>query len=51
MQAGAPIGAGAVLPKGATDAELRFLAGLALCLLSRLLLALRRRGGRPMPGI
>jgi len=51
MQAGAPIGAGAVLPKGATDAELRFLVGLALCLLSLLLLALRRRGGRPMPGI
>ena len=49
-QAGAPIATGAVLPKGATDAELRFLAGLALCLLSLVLLALRRRGGRPMAG-
>jgi Ca-activated chloride channel family protein len=44
--AGAPVQAGVVLPKTATDAELRLLAGLALCLTSLLLFALRRRAAR-----
>ncbi len=44
IQAAAP--AGVALPKTATDAELRLLAGLALCLTSLLILALRRRAAR-----
>jgi len=44
IQAAAPTGV--ALPRTATDAELRLFAGLALCLTSLLLLALRRRAAR-----
>jgi Ca-activated chloride channel family protein len=44
IQAAAPVGV--ALPKTATDAELRLLAGLALCVTSLVLFALRRRAAR-----
>ena len=39
----APVGQGVTLPKTATDAELRLWLGLLLCLVSLILLVLRRR--------
>jgi Ca-activated chloride channel homolog len=43
--------AGVVLPKTATDAELRLLIGLAFCMASLMLVLARRRGGRPTAGL
>jgi Ca-activated chloride channel family protein len=42
---------GVVLPRTATDAELRMLLGLLLCLASLVLVALQRRERRRMPGL
>ena len=39
----APPATGATLPKGATDAEIRILFGILLCLVSLFLLVIRRR--------
>ncbi len=43
MSRAAPPPASATLPKGATDAELRILLGFLLCLVSAILLMIRRR--------
>jgi Ca-activated chloride channel family protein len=42
---------GVLLPRTATDAELRMLLGLLLCLASLVLVALQRREPRRMPGL
>ena len=42
-QSAPPPATGAVLPKGATDAEIRILFGILLCLVSVFLLVVRRR--------